>query len=172
MKIVINISNSLSLFRIVLSIPLAYFLINFNIYIILAIAALGIVTDYLDGIMARKLNQITEFGKILDPLADKIFFTTAALIMIYQDMIPDYFAIILILRDVLIFLGGVYIKKKTGIVPDSNMTGKIAVNLVTIVLLGILLNINGFYEYGSLIASLFLVYSFIIYVIRGKNFLK
>ena len=139
---------------------------------ILIIAALGVITDYLDGIMARKLNQITDLGKILDPLADKIFFTTAAVIMIIKGMIPDYFAITLIARDILIFLGGVYIKNKTGIIPDSNKTGKIAVNIVTIVLLGILLKIDGFYQYGSAVASLFLIYSFIIYIFRGKKFLK
>ena len=118
------------------------------------------------------LNQITDFGKVLDPLADKIFFTTAAVIMIIEGMIPDYFAIILIARDVLIFIGGMYIKNKTGIVPDSNKTGKIAVNIVTLVLLGILLKIEGFYEYGSLLASLFLIYSFIIYIFRGRKFLN
>lgn len=172
MKLKFNISNNLSILRIIISIPLAYFLIERNIIAVLIISFIAIISDYLDGYFARKNNDITDFGKILDPIADKIFFGTAAIIMIAQDLIPLYLAIVILVRDILIFLGGLYIKHKTGIVVASNMTGKIAVNVAAIVLIGILLNINGFYSYGSAITALFFIYSFVIYLLKAIKILK
>lgn len=138
----------------------------------LVIGALAIVSDYLDGYFARSRNDITELGKILDPLADKIFFGTAAIIMIIQGLIPLYLAFVIVARDILIFLGGMYIKYKKGIVVASNMTGKIAVNIAAVVLIGILLGWNGFFTYGSAITALFFIYSFVIYVLKAYKILK
>jgi CDP-diacylglycerol--glycerol-3-phosphate 3-phosphatidyltransferase len=138
----------------------------------LIIGGLAILSDYLDGYFARGREEITDLGKILDPLADKIFFGTAAVIMILQGLIPQYLAFIIIGRDILIFLGGIYIKSKTGIVVASNMTGKIAVNVAAIVLIGILMEWDGFYSYGSALTALFFIYSFVIYVLKAYKILK
>ncbi len=138
----------------------------------LVISGLAILSDYLDGYFARGREEITDLGKVLDPLADKIFFGTAAVIMILQGMIPPYLAFIIVGRDILIFLGGIYIKSKTGIVVASNMTGKIAVNVAAVVLIGILLKWEGFYSYGSAITALFFIYSFVIYVLKAYKILK
>lgn len=139
---------------------------------VLIIGGLAILTDYFDGYFARGRKEITDMGKILDPLADKIFFGTAAVIMIMQGLIPTYLAVIIVGRDILIFLGGIYIKSKTGIVVASNMTGKIAVNVAAVVLIGILLGWDGFYTYGSALTALFFVYSFVIYVLKAYKILK
>lgn len=138
----------------------------------LIIGGLAILSDYLDGYFARDREEITDLGKVLDPLADKIFFGTAAVIMILQGLIPQYLAFIIIGRDILIFLGGIYIKSKTGIVVASNMTGKIAVNVAAIVLIGILMEWDGFYSYGSALTALFFIYSFVIYVLKAYKILK
>ncbi len=138
----------------------------------LIIGGLAILSDYLDGYFARGREEITDLGKVLDPLADKIFFGTAAVIMILQGLIPQYLAFIIIGRDILIFLGGIYIKSKTGIVVASNMTGKIAVNVAAIVLIGILMEWDGFYSYGSALTALFFIYSFVIYVLKAYKILK
>jgi CDP-diacylglycerol--glycerol-3-phosphate 3-phosphatidyltransferase len=138
----------------------------------LIIGGLAILSDYLDGYFARGREEITDLGKVLDPLADKIFFGTSAVIMILQGLIPQYLAFIIIGRDILIFLGGIYIKSKTGIVVASNMTGKIAVNVAAIVLIGILMEWDGFYSYGSALTALFFIYSFVIYVLKAYKILK
>ncbi len=155
-----------------MSIPLAYYLLDSNITMTLVISGLAILSDYLDGYFARGRGEITDMGKILDPLADKIFFGTAAVIMIIQGLIPPYLAFIIVGRDILIFLGGIFIKSKTGIVVASNMTGKIAVNIAAVVLIGILLGWDGFYTYGSALTALFFVYSFVIYVLKAYKILK
>ena len=172
MKIIFTISNNISISRIFLSIPLAYYLLDSNITMTLVISGLAILSDYLDGYFARGRGEITDMGKILDPLADKIFFGTAAVIMIIQGLIPPYLAAIIVGRDILIFLGGIYIKSKTGIVVASNMTGKIAVNVAAVVLIGILLGWNGFYTYGSALTAIFFVYSFVIYLLKAYKILK
>ncbi len=67
-------SNYLSLLRLLLAIPFWIMLDNFIElrYILFTLAVFGALTDILDGYFARKFNQVTEFGKIIDPLADKV----------------------------------------------------------------------------------------------------
>lgn len=70
-----NIPNSITLARIILVIPLMYLLYqpeNNYQWIAFIIFIIAAATDWLDGYLARKLNQITELGKFLDPLTDKI----------------------------------------------------------------------------------------------------
>ncbi|MFN3196688.1 MAG: CDP-alcohol phosphatidyltransferase family protein [Chlorobiota bacterium] len=172
MEIKFNISNNISILRIALSFPLAYFLIQGNTSVAIIIGILAFISDYLDGYFARSRDEITDLGKVLDPLADKLFFGTAAVIMIVQGLIPTYLAVIIVARDILIFLGGIYVKNKTGVVMASNLVGKGAVNIAAIVLIGILLNINGFYTYGSVIAASVFVLSFVIYMFNAYKLLK
>lgn len=172
MEIKFNISNNISILRIALSFPLAYFLIQGNTSVVIIIGLLAFISDYLDGYFARSRGEITDFGKVLDPLADKLFFGTAAVIMIVQGLIPTYLAVIIVARDILIFLGGIYVKNKTGVVMASNLVGKGAVNIAAIVLIGILLNIDGFYTYGSVIAASVFVLSFVIYIYNAYKLLK
>lgn len=92
-------------------------------------------TDFLDGYLARRLHQVTDFGKIIDPLADKIGIGIVALCLLLTEDIPLWFFVVVLGRDALIFLGGVYINRRKGIVPQSNMAGKIAVNIIALYLL-------------------------------------
>lgn len=155
-----------------MAVPLAYYLINDNINAVIIISVLAFISDYLDGYFARSRGEITDFGKVLDPLADKLFFGTAAVIMIVLGMIPVYLAVVIVVRDILIFLGGIYVKNKTGIVMASNLVGKGAVNIAAIVLIGILLKVDGFYTYGSAIAAGSFVLSFVIYIYNAYKLLK
>ena len=69
-------SNLLSLFRLLLAIPFWFLLDNFKSdtvrYFTFFLCVFGAITDILDGFLARKFNQVTEMGKIIDPLADKV----------------------------------------------------------------------------------------------------
>ncbi|MEG2380439.1 MAG: CDP-alcohol phosphatidyltransferase family protein, partial [Oscillospiraceae bacterium] len=80
-----NTPNKLTLFRVVL-IPLYMFLFllcgNIGIYFAIAVFVIATLTDTLDGYLARKNNQVTTFGKLMDPLADKLLVTAALLILL------------------------------------------------------------------------------------------
>ncbi len=60
------------------------------------------ITDAVDGYLARKMNQITELGKFLDPLADKLLITAALLAMVYLDFVATWVAAVIILRELFI----------------------------------------------------------------------
>lgn len=140
---IFNISNTLSLSRIALLLPLIAVLFatdwpHRRIYAIL-LMVLGMVTDSLDGYFARKFNEVTELGKIIDPLADKICVAVLVVILVVLGDIPLWYTIVVLSRDVLIFLGGLYVKEKKSIVLASTMSGKVAVVFIALTLVFALL---------------------------------
>lgn len=92
-------------------------------------------SDLLDGYIARKMDQVSEFGKIIDPLADKISVTVISLILVYLGRLPLWFVAVVILRDLLILLFGIYLMRKKHITLMSNYPGKIAVFSIGLILL-------------------------------------
>lgn len=115
---IMNVPNSLTVGRIVI---VFIFLLLANIsdfseknayisaysaYIIRVIAyilaILAGITDILDGYIARKYNQITDFGALMDPLADKVFVTAAMLMMVQFDYMPAWIAVVVITREFLV----------------------------------------------------------------------
>ncbi len=163
-KELLKASNLISISRILLVFPTAYFLSKINegdsyrlIVIIFFVGAY--ITDLLDGFIARKFNQITEFGKIIDPLADKIFVTMIVLQLFWMSEIPTFYFWIIILRDVIIFLGGIYVSNIIGKVLPSNLLGKITVASIAsflLVVVGSGREISWLYNmffYGSIFLS-------------------
>jgi cardiolipin synthase len=122
-----NVSNMLSLLRLLLVVPVAIVMWQGQVTIALILFAVAIVTDLLDGYLARKLNQISDAGKIIDPVADKVFVATVALMLVVHDKIPLWFVLAILARDAVILAAGIYAQRKTGIVLPSNYVGKFAV---------------------------------------------
>ncbi|MEO8168902.1 MAG: CDP-alcohol phosphatidyltransferase family protein, partial [bacterium] len=113
-----TISNLLSISRAVLAIPFAVVMLsdspNATLWGI-AILAVAALTDKLDGMFARKYNQVTDWGKILDPLADKIGMGIVAIVLVKLGLIPFWFVALLVGRDLLILAGGMYVKRSRGV---------------------------------------------------------
>ncbi|MCP5064306.1 MAG: hypothetical protein GY936_17845, partial [Ignavibacteriae bacterium] len=114
-----TISNYVSFSRVLLGIPIYIYVSQINeienarnILIGLYIAAY--ITDILDGFLARKLNQISELGKIIDPLADKILVIMIVSYLYIFNIIPPIYFWIIVLRDLIIFAGGIIVSKKIG----------------------------------------------------------
>lgn len=105
-----NLPNKLTAIRLISAIPFIYFLqessnvTDSNIYRLIAfgIFIFASLTDWLDGYIARKYNLITDLGKIMDPLADKILVISALVIFVKLDYIPSWMSIVVIAREFLI----------------------------------------------------------------------
>lgn len=143
---IFNASNSLSFFRLLLVIPTWIAFNNFDVtkagYIVGAIGIFAAITDILDGFLARKLNQITEFGKVIDPLADKVLVVFVVLNLYLLGQISDYYFYLIVSRDLIILIGGLIVSKKIGKVLPSDYIGKATVLAISFVLLMTLLNID------------------------------
>jgi len=126
-----NIPNILSTFRLVLvfAFTVVYYFLRKDgqpLYWALAIFVLAGVTDVVDGYLARKYNWISDLGKILDPLADKMMQCAALICLLISDLIPIWFALPFILKEVLMLIGGLFIMKERNVIVVSNIAGKIA----------------------------------------------
>ncbi|MBQ1271773.1 MAG: CDP-diacylglycerol--glycerol-3-phosphate 3-phosphatidyltransferase, partial [Clostridia bacterium] len=95
-------ANKITLFRIILIPVFMYIAISQGAQgnlIALAVFALASVTDFIDGYIARKYNQITDFGKLVDPLADKLLVMSALLILCEQGVVPSWVCIVILARE-------------------------------------------------------------------------
>jgi CDP-diacylglycerol--glycerol-3-phosphate 3-phosphatidyltransferase len=142
-----KIPNLITLGRLILLIPAAYFLARTEpickLYalIVLTIAA---ISDFLDGYLARKLNQKTELGLILDPLSDKIMAAALVILLIVYRDFPLWLAAIILGRDIIILAGGLILKSKTGQTPASILSGKYCFAAIAVLLISYVIE----YDFG------------------------
>lgn len=163
----LNISNSLSIFRLILTLPLAYSLWNDKLIWVLVIAIVASISDFLDGFFARKLNQITELGKILDPVADKTIVSVAGLILLIMGTLPIWFGTLVVLRDIFILSVGLYIKKRKSITMTANFLGKITVNVISIAIICSLFFEADIISYIYIFATIFIFASLLSYLLNA-----
>jgi CDP-diacylglycerol--glycerol-3-phosphate 3-phosphatidyltransferase len=166
----LTLSNLLSISRVLLAIPFAAVMLSSipsaNIWggVVLAVGAL---TDKLDGYVARRYHQETEWGRILDPLADKIGVAVVALVLLYLGRLPVWFVAAILSRDIIIFCGGLVLKARTGKVLPSNMTGKWAVGIISVALFLAVLDVAPVLQTVLIVATLImLTISLVLYVHR------
>lgn len=97
-----NTANKLTLLRIIM-IPVflvvLYLEFPFNQYIALAIFILASITDFIDGYVARHYDQVTDFGKFMDPLADKLLVMSAMLYFVECGLMPAWALLVVIARE-------------------------------------------------------------------------
>ena len=123
---VFTIPNLLSMFRIVLIIPMIVFFLSKNyIGAVICIVISGL-SDMFDGMIARRFNQISKLGKMLDPIADKL--TLVAVIICIGILIPNLRLLVIILaaKDILMLIGGAYLIHRGITPPAAKWYGKIA----------------------------------------------
>ena len=94
-------------------------------YAALAVFAAASLTDMLDGFLARKLNQITDFGKLFDPLADKLMVLTAMVCQALTGIFPWIAVIVVACKELFMVLGGLFLLSRD-VVVYSNIFGKAA----------------------------------------------
>ena len=176
-----NLPNKLTIFRVILIPFFVVFLLapcfpGYGNYIALAIFIVASITDFLDGKIARKYNLVTNFGKFMDPLADKLLVCSALICLISLSRIPAWVVIIIIAREFIIS-GFRLIAADNGVVIAASYWGKFktASQMITVILL--VLNIqNPFFQVlGTVFIYISLaltVISLIDYIVKNKDVLK
>lgn len=161
-------ANMLSLSRLLLVLPITYLIIvDGPLTFIFALAALAVVTDWFDGRVARWSHTVSEWGKILDPLADKSAAASIAFALWVRGALPSWFLALVIARDVLILLGGTLLARRMQQVVMSLWAGKVAVTGLSITVLAALLKADPpVMTFCIGVTSALLVYSFARYALR------
>ena len=139
---IFNIANFLSLIRIFFAIPLIFLLIEHSSYYsdqtafgIFFIIFLIVLSDVLDGFVARKMNVVSNFGKLLDPIADKICLMIVMVFLIFDLGLPFLlFFILLSIRDVYIIIIGLYLIHVQNTVFQANKSGKYFMAITTLMM--------------------------------------
>ena len=139
-----NIPNILSLIRVALIPVTAYLLFNNNVTEAVIVFIIACITDILDGFLARRLNMVTDLGKILDPLADKGMQLTVLFLMATRSLIPWTVVAVIIIKELLLFVGGAHLFQ-SNVVISANWYGKVATVVTSLCVVLILL----FHQYLS-----------------------
>jgi cardiolipin synthase (CMP-forming) len=122
----VNIPNILTAIRFVLVPVFGYYLYSEQYLLAISLFIIGGLTDILDGYIARKFNLITSWGKLADPVADKLMQITALGLLTYQEVIPPVVLIIVIAKEVFMAIGSILLYRKEKMVVSANWYGKLA----------------------------------------------
>lgn len=144
-----NTPNKLTIARMIIVPFLVIFLLTgwggeANRYISLTLFVVASVTDWFDGYLARKNNLVTNFGKFMDPLADKLLVCSAMICMIDLKRLPAWFVIIIIAREFIIS-GFRLIAAENGIVIAANYWGKFKTASQMIMIILLMLHFDGIF---------------------------
>ena len=188
-----NLANKLTIFRIILvpvmaiipylnlkgdflGLPLTYFFMEL-IFIVASI------TDKLDGYIARSRNQVTTFGKFLDPLADKILVLTAMVLLVELGKIPAWIPIIVLAREFIVSGYRLVAVEKGGQVIAASIWGKLKTVTQMIAIILVMFDKNSFWDCFkggltgadyviNLISTILLLISVVATIFSGADFLK
>lgn len=124
-------SNVVSLFRLLLTGPVVYLLLNEMRIAAFIVCVISAFSDYVDGRLARSTHTVSEWGKVIDPIADKVFIGAILIVLLVQGLYPIWFVVLVLARDLVIVAGGLWLRRYTPVVPPSLPSGKWAVAAIS-----------------------------------------
>lgn len=175
-----NLPNKITIVRVcMIPIFLIFMLIpeiTYGRYIAAGIFILAALTDALDGHIARKHNLITNFGKFMDPLADKLLVSSALICLVQFKLIPSWIVIVIIAREFIIS-GFRLIASDNGVVIAAGWWGKIKTNVQIVMSVMLIINldvtfINILEQVAIYLALALTVISLVDYMLKNKQVLK
>ena len=127
--------NLLSLLRLLLTAPVVWLIASPDRgldWLLLLLLAVAILTDFFDGYLSRKLDQESDLGKLLDPLADKVLMAGGLLALAAWRGFPAWLVLLLIYRDTLIVVLGLLVIRRSGLLPSASFLGKLNTTLFAV----------------------------------------
>ncbi len=162
----VQVPNLVSLSRIFMTPFIGYFLWRddpLSTHLCIFILVLAGISDGLDGYLARRMNQISDLGKALDPLADKIMAAVLIILLILYREFPVWLAAVIVGRDLLIIVAGTILLRGKKVVVGSNLTGKYTFTAIVLLLVSYIYR----FEFGIVMSTWvtvgLLTLSFILY---------
>ena len=122
----LTVPNIMSLLRIVLIVPLSVFILQQNFAAAVLVLLLSALTDMFDGMIARRFNCVTQLGKILDPIADKLTLISVVLTLCFIEEVIAWFAGVFLAKEIVMLSGGYYLIKRKIRPPAAKWFGKAA----------------------------------------------
>lgn len=173
-----NLPNKLTMFRVIL-IPffVVFMLVDITQYdkwIALAVFIIASLTDLLDGKIARKYNLVTNFGKFMDPLADKLLVCSALICLVALDRIPAWVVIVIIAREFIIS-GFRLIASDNGVVIAASYWGKFKTTFQMVMICLMIADIAQIAPLTQIVmwvAVVLTVVSLVDYLVKNKEVMK
>ena len=134
-----NVPNALTIIRFLLIPIILYFIFTGNYLLGFIFFTISGLTDILDGTIARKFNLISNFGKLMDPLADKLTQISVLASLVIKDIIPIWILIIVMAKELIMIIGASFLYGKD-VVVYSKWFGKLATVLFYIAIVISLIN--------------------------------
>ena len=176
-----NLPNKLTIMRVILIPFFVFFLLSpyfpaYGNYIAVAIFIVASLTDMLDGKIARKYNLVINFGKFMDPLADKLLVCSAMICLIELDRLAAWIVIVIIAREFIIS-GFRLVASDNGVVIAASYWGKFKTTFQMLMVIVLILDIQMpfFQILGTVltyVALILTVVSLIDYIVKNKDVLK
>lgn len=166
-----NMLTTIRFFLIPIFIILFYSDFTNNLLFSLIVFVIAGMTDILDGYIARKFELVTELGKLLDPLADKLMLVGVLICLTSTNLIQPWILIIIMIKEIVMVIGGIYLYlSHVQVVIPSNKYGKIATVIFYFGICLVLLEINmGFSKVILYIAVGIALFAFVNYFRIAKN---
>lgn len=175
-----NLPNKITLFRVIMIPFFVVFMvvpgIPYGHYIAAGIFIVAAISDLFDGLIARRNNLITNFGKFMDPLADKLLVSSALICFVELKLMPAWVVIVIIAREFIIS-GFRLIASDNGVVIAASWWGKIKTNVQIVMSVMLIINLDNQFmnileQVAIYLALLITVVSLIDYIVRNVKVLK
>jgi CDP-diacylglycerol--glycerol-3-phosphate 3-phosphatidyltransferase len=165
-ELIWTFSNILSFLRLIIGFFIYAFILKRNTALALILSLIAVLSDYADGYFARKRNEISELGKILDPLADKVAVALAVLALYQSYGLPLWIVVGIIGRDIFILFGASILMGRIKKVTASEIPGKIAVTIISSLILVYILELHSLKQFFIILTLIAIVFSFLFYLFK------
>ena len=172
-----TVANIISLTRAFLTLPIVYYFYEDNIKMAVILLCVAVVSDWLDGYAARHAESVTTYGKVLDPLADKLVGFGVLAIMVVKMNFPIWFIVLLAVRDFSIIVLAMILHNSRGIVKGANIYGKLFILVSTIMGFAWIYNsvkpfVYPYHIYLLYVATGLMVISWVYYFVELINLMR